>query len=83
MFFDAVGCTLTVEHKTETEQLSFRDDGDHYTVIGIGTVTGSSVDIPEEINGKPVTKIEEGAFNGCTDITEVVIPKTVTEIGGL
>ena len=39
------------------------------------------VTIPETIDGKPVTVIGRDAFAGCTDLTGVVIPDTVTEIG--
>ena len=37
--------------------------------------------IPSEINGIAVTKISNRAFDGCTLLKSVVIPKSVTEIG--
>lgn len=40
-----------------------------------------SVIIPEIYDGKPVTKIADGAFEGNTYLTSVTIPSTVTEIG--
>ena len=39
------------------------------------------VTIPEQINGKPVLSIGEGAFYGCSSITGVDIPNTVSNIG--
>jgi len=39
------------------------------------------VTIPETIDGKPVTVIGDSAFAYCTEMTGVVIPDTVTEIG--
>ncbi len=39
------------------------------------------VNIPSEINGTPVTKIGEDAFQDNTTITSVTIPASVTEIG--
>ena len=39
------------------------------------------VTIPATIDGKPVTVIGSHAFAGCDELTGVVIPDTVTEIG--
>lgn len=39
------------------------------------------VTIPERINGKPVLSIGERAFYGCSSITGVDIPNTVSNIG--
>ena len=41
----------------------------------------TSVKIPSEIDGKPVTKIVASAFNNNKKITELVVPDSVTEIG--
>ena len=40
----------------------------------------SKVDIPTELGGKPVTSIEKSTFEGCSSLTEVTIPKSVTSI---
>lgn len=45
----------------------------------IGTYT--TVNIPDTINGNPVTSIGNDAFKGCTGITSVTIPDSVTSIG--
>ncbi|MBO4862945.1 MAG: leucine-rich repeat protein [Eubacterium sp.] len=42
---------------------------------------GTSVAIPEKINGKTVTKICDDAFNNQSGITSVEIPNSVTYIG--
>lgn len=36
--------------------------------------------IPSKIEGSSVTSIGVGAFDGCQDVSEVIIPTTVTEI---
>ncbi len=39
------------------------------------------VEIPNEIDGKPVTRIGGSAFSGCSGLTAVSIPGSVTTIG--
>ncbi|MBQ8514976.1 MAG: leucine-rich repeat protein [Ruminococcus sp.] len=40
-----------------------------------------SVEIPSEIDGLPVTKIDSFSFEGCTALAEITIPDGVTCIG--
>ena len=51
--------------------------------VTITGYTGNSGDIviPAEIDGKPVTKIGDDAFEWCTGLTSVTIPDGVTSIG--
>lgn len=46
---------------------------DRYTISG-------KIVIPDEYNGKPVTKIETSGFGRCAKITEVVIPDSIVVI---
>jgi len=53
---------------------------------GTITITGytgpaGDVIIPETIDGLPVTRIGDNAFEGRTDLTSVVLPNSVTSIG--
>ena len=41
----------------------------------------TSVEIPAEIDRKPVTSIGNNAFRDCTSLTEVKIPDSVINIG--
>jgi hypothetical protein len=43
------------------------------------TISGDLV-VPEKIDGYPVVKIAERAFEGCSSITSVTVPKSVTAI---
>ena len=43
--------------------------------------SASQLTIPEQINGYPVTAIDEMAFAGCTSLTSISIPSSVTFIG--
>jgi len=42
---------------------------------------GVSVTIPAQINGKPVTRIDNIAFSDCISLTVVTIPNSVKQIG--
>lgn len=57
------------------------DDGESYSVTGIGTLKDLDVVIPETYNSKPVTAIASSAFSDCKEITSVSIPNGVTSIG--
>ena len=59
-----------------------------YAVTGDGTVTitncdrdVTSVDVPAEIGGMPVTAIGNSAFKYCDSLTEISLPDSVISIG--
>ena len=58
----------------------FSDEG-YCAVIGIGTATDTKIIIPSTYNELPVKDIYSNAFKGCTFITGVEIPSSVTSIG--
>ena len=62
------------------DALEIRTEGQN-AVITDCDPTVSTMEIPEEIDGKPVTGIDEGAFSECAGLTTVTIPERVTEIG--
>lgn len=66
---------------TEGLEYALNDDGESYSVIGIGTATQTDLVIPTLCANKPVTAIASEAFSGCSKITSVIIPDSVTSIG--
>ena len=87
-------CTIFVDFGSTFTPMASAADGNSlkYTKKGNGTcyVSGFSTDatdkageliIPEEINGLTVTGISSYAFDGCKELTSVVIPEGITEIG--
>lgn len=42
--------------------------------------TATEVVVPAEINGLPVTRLQEGVFRECKNLTSVTLPDTITEI---
>ncbi len=83
--FDAV-CNVCGERRevpyTWGLEYALTPDEDAYMVIGIGEATDTVITIPETHNGLPVTMIRARAFYGCSRITSVIIPESVTVIGG-
>ena len=66
---------------TEGLRYKLNEDGNGYTVSGIGTATDTDIVIPSEYNGLPVTSIGDWAFSECTSLTSIDIPDSVTSIG--
>ena len=56
------------------------DDGNSYIFEHCAASYQGEIIIQGVYNGKPVTKIGEGAFRGCTGLTAVTIPNSVTQI---
>ena len=56
---------------------------DHYEVAGYPGGNGTKlIEIPDYVNGVPVTTINANAFSSYDGIHSVVIPKTITTVGG-
>ena len=76
----AVICAVCVGAETyEDFKYSVLDDG----TVEITGYNGSdgNVDIPSEIDGMTVTRIDLQAFYGCESIKSITIPGSMTEIG--
>ena len=55
-------------------------NGESYSVAGIGTCKDAEIIIPETYNGKSVVGIAPEAFYGCASLTGVTIPASVVNI---
>ncbi len=56
-------------------------EGTEYTVAGIGIANGGALNITPIYKGLPVTAIRAEAFSGCSQLTKVTIPDSVSSIG--
>jgi hypothetical protein len=73
---------LKYEIKTsEGLEYSLNDDGQSYSVVGIGTCTDTDIVIPNTYEGLPVTSIGESAFENCDSLTSVTMGDNVISIG--
>jgi len=74
--------TSDTEVKTSgifTYEINTDSDDKQITITACNTSAEGVVDIPNEIDGMPVTKIETRAFINCTKITVINIPENVTD----
>lgn len=67
------------EDPTEGE-LEYAPFGSGYAVTSRGSMTEGDIIVPSFHDGLPVVAVAEGAFD-CEDITSIVLPAELTEIG--
>ena len=53
----------------------------YYSITGYTEAIAERVTVPTELNGMPVTKIDNEAFKNCTAMKWIFIPETITERG--
>ena len=90
MCFVAVGVTLLglgiaeqLRANSNPAVFIFDDSGSEVIIVGLQPQFQNieRIHIPETINAKPVTKIDDGAFNGKFMLTSVILPTGLESIG--
>ena len=71
-------CSVTVNDPNEN--FTFAPSGNGYTLTAYSG-NQTNVTVPTTYKGKPVTTIGTRAFYDCSQITEIVLPNTLKEIG--
>lgn len=72
--------TENVGQVQEWEQFQYQISENEVTIVGyVGTIEGT-LEIPAEIDGLPVTRVEDDAFNQTKSIGGSCVPASVIEI---
>lgn len=82
-----VSSALVIFNAADKETVLAESGGYEYTIInGEATIVGYTgepeyIEIPEYIEGYPVTEVRDNAFYNCHSLKEAVLPDTVLKIG--
>ncbi len=82
-FRECTVCGYVSEEKMTSDGLLtfvLSEDGTYYTVDACNVEATGEIVIPATYNGLPVTSIGTSAFSGCTNITSIKIPDSVSNI---
>lgn len=77
-YFSTIHLTLYAKWTAGTEGLEYIlvEGGEAYAVSGIGAASEESrIFVPYTYMGLPVIGIEYGAFSGCTNLVEIMLPE--------
>ena len=77
----AFSFTSAIASADSSAYLTFTKSGSAYTIEACSASASGVMTIPETYSGLPVTTIKENAFQNCSAITQVIIPKSVESIG--
>lgn len=85
IIFNFTGATIPVEPDAPTDSADYltfvpNNDGQSYTVTSCNAYASGKLTIPNTYNGKPVTAIGANAFSTCSDLTEIIVPDSITTI---
>ena len=79
---EVVSLSASAEETGTTQQgLYYTKFDDHVVITKAFGTASTEIEIPAEIDGVPVTEIQQSAFEKKDNITSIIIPDSVTNIG--
>lgn len=68
-------------YAASVSDLEYKTENGEIIITGCDSLTKGTLVIPAKINGKKVTRIDDGVFSICDELTSIELPSTITEIG--
>ncbi|MBR4726705.1 MAG: leucine-rich repeat protein [Clostridia bacterium] len=68
-------------HAETYGDLSYQKEDGQIKIVYCNTYASGDLAIPAELEGLPVTRIDQNAFENCTRLTSVTMPESVVSIG--
>ena len=78
---EPVGASVDMDETVGKSSFTYTVSNDQVTITGLTDDTVTDLVIPDTIENMPVVAIKESAFNGCSQITSINVPNSVTSIG--
>ena len=77
---DSITFSFVGHNSSKDFRYELNEDGQSYSIFGNGQYDSLTIDIPEQFDGKPITKIGSFAFMGYESVTSIVIPDSISYI---
>ena len=78
---ETVGAAIESDEAVGKSSFTYSVSNNQVTITGLSDEYLTDLVIPDTIEDLPVTTIKENAFSGCSQVTSITVPNSVTSIG--